>query len=473
MPTVLLQAGLFNDITEGITHFTQYGTGLHRSMDEHTDQLSLALEPECVALHCHQLPNDQFAAFSDPIKNPDNMKNCLVLDIGGGTVDITALKQDEDQAHCYEVTVPPTGNEFGGRQVNQRFKEFLQALVGDNGFESFSSDQITREECNAILQKIVNHDFEQMKVEFGSHASYPVLAVVDDRAMPVCVQASNSFMDKTEWLRLELPQEFLDCYSTRINQKLKNEQNVRLHRRLLMINYSKMASFFDPVLEQMGYLVIQAVREANESGHLSVVYMAGGFGGCKYVYQYLKDKIELSLPNTNVPLIVPTDHTLAVCKGAVLYGRNPGAITIRKMEASYGIRVSKPFKEGVHEEDHAYVDQGTKRCGNIFRPFVVQGDKVKANDVFTIKLAPQFQTDTEARIEFYSSTNPDVRYTNDAGTRRIGEIKLSIPNPTDQPVTERTIEITMNLSSTEIKVTARALYLNDKPQVSAVLDFLN
>ena len=53
-------------------------------------------------------------------------------------------------------------------------------------------------------------------------------------------------------------------------------------------------------------------------------------------------------------------------------------------------------------------------------------------------------------------------------TRRIGEIKLSIPNPTDQPVTKRTIEVTMNLSSTEIKVTARALYLNDKPQVSAV-----
>ena len=39
--------------------------------------------------------------------------------------------------------------------------------------------------------------------------------------------------------------------------------------------------------------------------------------------------------------------------------------------------------------------------------------------------------------------------------------------------TKRTIEVTMNLSSTEIKVTARALYLNDKPQVSAVLDFLN
>ena len=465
LSTVLLQAGLFNDITEGISHFTQYGTRLHRSMDEHTDQLSLALEPECVALHCQQLPNDQIAAFSDPIKNPDNMKNCLVLDIGGGTVDITALKQDGDQAHCYEVTVPPTGNEFGGMQVNERFKEFLQALVGDNnGFESFLKKRKTHDEHNAILKKIVNQDFERMKVSFGSHASYP-----DDRTT-----CATSATDKMEWPRMELPKEFLDCYSKRIGRKLKNESNVELSGKLLMISHSKMASFFDSVLEKMSDLVINAVRDANENGHLSIVYMAGGFGGCKYVYQYLKHKIKLSLPNLNVPFIVPTDHTLAVCRGAVLYGRNPGAITMREMEASYGIRVSNLFQEGVHEERHAYVDQdGTKRCGDIFRPFVIQGDRVKANDVFTIKVAPQFHTDTEARIGFYCSTNPDVRYTNDAGTSQIGNIKLSIPNPTDQPVTERTIEIMMNFSSTEIKATARASYHNDKPPVSTVLDFLN
>ena len=364
--------------------------------------------------------------------------------------------------------MPPTGNEFGGRQVNQRFKEFLQTICANKDFESFLKKQKTHEEHNAILRKIVNHDFELMKVTFGSHASYPMSTAVGDRT--TCAHPST---DGTEWLRFELPQEFLDCYSTKIGRRLKNEPNVRLNRKLLMINPSKMASFFDPVLEKMSDLVINVVRDANENGHLSVVYMAGGFGGCKYVYQYLKHKIKLSLPNLNVPLIVPTDHTLAVCRGAVLYGRNPGAITMRKMEASYGIRVSKPFKEGEHEECHAYDDQGTKRCGNIFRPFVVQGDKVKANDVFTITLAPQFQTDTEARIGFYCSTNPDVRYTSDAGTSQIGEIKLSIPNPTDQPVTERIIEITMNFSSTEIKATARASYLNDKPPVSTVLDFLN
>ena len=472
---------MFND-EEGITHFTPYGTPIQRSPDaSHTDQLSLALEPECVALYCHQLPIDHIADYAD--QNVDDAKSCIVLDIGGGTVDITAMKQVN--LDRYEVTISPTGNAFGGKEVNEQFRQFLQNIVRDEGFQLFVKNQ---SEHSAILQKIIYHDFERIKVNFGSNSDFkylpesrrivetlPVPGTQANKQAPIpCEHSCTSSED----FCLELPEAFLKCYRRKkIDQELKKMRGVKLivekSKRLLMFSDSMMKSFFEPVLESVGYPVIQAVREANKSGHLSVVYMAGGFGGCKYVYQYLKDKIKLILPNLNIPLIVPTDHTLAVCKGAVLYGRNPGAITIRKMDASYGIRVSKPFKEGEHEECHAYDDQGTKRCGNIFRPFVVQGDRVKANDVFTITLAPQFQTDTEARIGFYCSTNPDVQYTNDTGTSQIGEIKLSIPNPTDQPVTERTIEITMNLSSTEIKVTARASYLNDKLPVSAVLDFLN
>ena len=477
-----LQACLLND-EEGITLLTTYGKSIQQSTDIHTDQLSLALEPECVALYCHQLPSNQIADYAIGDYADHGVKNCLVLDIGGGTVDITALKQVGTDS--YEVTVTPTGNEFGGRQVNEHFREFLQNIVGDEGFEKFLKNKKTHEERNAVLQKLIYHDFEEIKVQFGSIADYKnILPVVNTEGRSEIMQmvplkANNQIRGRCysyslpRNMRLKLPEDFMKCYSRKIDQVLKNKLDVQLHvqEKLLSFNYPKMASFFEPVLEEMSDPVINAVCQANESGHLSIIYMAGGFGGCKYVYQYLKDKIRAL--NPDVPLLVPADHTLAVCKGAVLYGRNPGAITTRKMEASYGIRVSKLFQEGVHEERHAYHDpDGTKRCGNIFRPFVIQGDKVKANNIFTIVVVPQFHTDTEAKVGFYSSTNPNVRYTTDVDTRQIGEIKLSIPNPTDRPIAERRIEIMMNLSSTEIKVTARASHLNDKPPVSAVLDFI-
>ena len=475
---------MFND-EEGITHFTPYGTPIQRSPNAaHTDQLSLALEPECVALYCQQLPTDRVAEYAD--HDVDDAKSCIVLDIGGGTVDITALKQVSSDS--YEVTISPTGNEFGGKEVNEWFKQFLQKIVRDEGFQLFLKNQSTHRERNAILQKIIYHDFEKIKVDFGSKVEFKYLPEGRGRSdtLPasetqakeqVSIPLRRSCTLSEDFpFRLELPEAFLKCYHTKkMDQELKRRHGIKLEksRRLLMFSDSMMKSFFEPVLIGVGCPIIRAINEAKKSGSLSVIYMAGGFGGCKYVYQYLKDKINLLLQGANVPLIVPTDHTLAVCRGAVLYGRNPGAIFIRKMEASFGICVSRLFQEGVHKECHAKVDQdGTKQCG-IFKPFVKQGDKVKASDVFTITQTPQFHTDTEAKIGFYCSTNPNVQYTCDADTRWIGEINLSIPNPTDQPVTERTIEITMNFSSTEIKATARASYLNDKPPVSAVLDFLS
>ena len=159
---------MFDD-EDSITHFTPYGIPIQRSPDAaHTDQLSLALEPECVALYCQQLPTDHAAEYAD--HDVDDAKSCIVLDIGGGTVDITALKQVSPDT--YEITISPTGNEFGGKEVNEHFRRFLQKIALDEGFQLFLKNQSTREEHIAILQKIIYHDFERLKVDFGSKVDY-------------------------------------------------------------------------------------------------------------------------------------------------------------------------------------------------------------------------------------------------------------------------------------------------------------
>ena len=448
--------------------------------------MSLALEPECVAIYCHQLPNDRIALYAETMENPDNIKSHLILDIGGGTVDITALTRVNEDS--FEVTVPPTGNECGGKEVNQQFKEFLEKIVQDQGFKRFlkKGKNESCEEHQTMLQKIIYHDFEHIKVKFGGKVEFPQLSTVLRKATSlhnVRFQPNAEASDGIslgacnvvkEELRLELPQEFLKCYPAKnIAKQLKNDPDVQVHvdRRMLTFTYSKMASFFEPVLQQMKGCVIKAVQQANGNGLLDLVCIAGGFGGCKYVFGYLKNEIKQIAPS--IPLLVPADYKLAVSRGAVLYARNPGAVTIRTIDASYGIRVSKKFQKDVHQKCNSYQDEdGSLHCGNIFKPFVLQGDKVKATDAFTITVIPQFQSVTKAQVGIYSSTNPNVQYTTDEQTHKIGEIMLDVPNPTDLPISERTIEVTMSLSSTEIKVHARALYLPDKPIVTAVLDFL-
>ena len=203
--------------------------------------------------------------------------------------------------------------------------------------------------------------------------------------------------------------------------------------------------------------------------------MAGGFGGCQYVYTWLNITIFMHTNDRRkMMLLVPADHDLAVSRGAVLYCRNPGVIRARKVDRFYGIGCSKPFEYGVHKESYAWIspDDGKKLCINIFKCFVEKSEEVKADDVFLTTLTPYKQSIQVERIEFYYSTNSSVQYITDANTKGIGSIELEIPDPSNIPRNDRTIEITMSFSSTEIKASARAKYLPESPAVKTVLDFL-
>ena len=488
-----MQASLLND-EEGISKLTPYGEKVVRSeVITNSHQLTLALEPECVAIYCKNLPNDRIA-YADKKIIPENVKSYLILDIGGGTVDITAItkvrsdsvvdltmvKSDQDsltsltkfKGVTYEVVVPPTGNDFGGNIVNQLFEKFLWETVNDDRFEQLlkkGKKNGRHEEYKAMLQKIVHHDFEALKVSFGEKESY-MLPVTSDAKPAVRYHADESqacFL--TEIFRLKLPPEFLDFYkANKIYKQLQKGSGVRIKEGILMISSSKMASFFEPVLQDMAGCVKKFTNEITRKDPFDIAFIAGGFGGCKYVYSFLKRILD-----DNLPLLVPTNHKLAVAMGAVQYARAPQVIMKRTMDASYGVRVCQKYDKERHTTSHAYFGKdGDPYCGDIFKLFVAAGHSVNTTDVFTTVVTPQDDSDTEAKISIYRSSSPTVKYTDDEGVQKIGEIRLNVPNPDILRVEERKIEVSMSFSSTEIKVQAHALYLPYNPQVTAALDFL-
>ena len=73
------------------------------------------------------------------------------------------------------------------------------------------------------------------------------------------------------------------------------------------------------------------------------------------------------------------------------------------------------------------------------------------------------------------STDSSIKYTVKRGRSnlsQIGSLTLDCPNPDKLGKNDRAMEVTMDFSSTEIKVQAQALYLPGQPPVKAVLDFL-
>ena len=55
------------------------------------DKLSLVLEPECAAIYCQSMSMQQVAAYC-PAQKPYQSMCYLVVDIGSGTVDISAYR---------------------------------------------------------------------------------------------------------------------------------------------------------------------------------------------------------------------------------------------------------------------------------------------------------------------------------------------------------------------------------------------
>ena len=348
--------------------------------------------------------------------------------------------------------MPPIGDEYGGMKVNENFSCFLQKIVQDPGFSKFLAKANHEKANQTIMTKIIYHDFEEIKISFG------------DEAMWTSMEAECKSRDQTSKpSHLKLEHKFVRFYTEEaIREGIKKLGDSRVKLRedddILEMLYSKMEEFFQPVLEGIHTCITTALQQLEEY-HIDVVYVAGGFGGCQYVYTWLKNTIFMHTNDRRKTLLlVPADHDLAVSRGAVLYCRNPGVIRARKVDAFYGIGCSNPFKYGVHKESYAWTspDDGKKWCGHIFKCFVEESEEVKADDVFLTTIVPRRQSKQVGHINFYYSTNSIVQYTTDADAKWIGSIKLEIPNPNNIPREDHEMEITMSFSSAEIKASARA-----------------
>lgn len=373
----------------------------------------------------------------------------MVCDIGGGTVDITAIRHCEDN---FEVIIPPMGNDSGGKGLNEEFSNFLGKIVQDPKFTKFL--QVPGKEAGhkAILSDIVDRKFESEKLIFGDQEP----------------NAEGSIC-------LLLDTEFVDFYRQAISEGIENCKDPRITfdgESILEIQYTKVVDLFQPLMADVTKCVLDALHKVQEK--IDLIYLVGGFGGCWFTFSTLKSE----LCSYNIPIVVPKDYKLAVSRGAVTFRRNPECIRARTMEASYGISCGVTFQEGIHDEYYAYRDpeDNTKKCGDIFFVFVRKGDKVAITDRFEDILIPYSSESTIATFVVYCTKDRTIQYIKDKHrnmtVEEIGSLTLKIPNPENLQKSKRDMKVAMDFSHTEIKVQAQATYLPNEPSVEVVLDFL-
>ena len=375
----------------------------------------------------------------------------MVVDIGGGTVDVTVQDYNE-AANKVSVVLTPTGNAWGGTTVNKAFSELLEDIVGDREFDGF----IRHKAVNAaILNKFLYNEFEEEKKKFGN--TYKARAIASDE------------------LTVNLPSPFVEYYGDKIERRIEQMEGIEYEDDTLYIKYGVVETkLFQPTIDGIVQCTVASLEELKS--RVDTIYLVGGFGGCQYIYKKLEESIRKYNGRIYRNIVCPEHAHLAIATGAVMWRKNPSIIQSRKSDATYGIEVSIPFKEDKHDVHYrTFIDDRGYYCDHVFSVFLQKGELAQNDEVYTTFVAPRFKKDTSMTLTIYTTPELGVQYTEDKqgkmNVRKIGELNINIPNPENLPVSERRVDIFMDFSGTEIQ--AKAKYRVTGEEVKTVCDFLS
>lgn len=403
------------------------------------------MEPESAAIHCRFKAKEAGKSSEYLV----NAQSYIVVDIGGGTVDIAS---HAIVGGSIEEIAIPAGNFWGGTTVNEAFSKFLQSFVDDPDFSRYIGidDIVKKTRHEADLNNILYTLFETQKMRFGS----------GENRESYIVQFPRSFV--------KLYEENLVGKGRQMNLKGNMDVQIEDDAALMRFSASKMAEFFSPTIDGIANLLESHLNQGNLASTIDTVYWVGGFGGCSYLRNRLEATIKAKFRGFQYTFLVPPEPDLAVIQGATAFRCDPGVVTKRKADATYGTSCNVRFNPAIHRPNLRFwnEDHEMYECSNIFCSFVEKGDDVCTNEVFVTDFVPNSRKQTSVTFKLYSAPRKDVWYTTDEAVYKLGQVTVDMGGDG----LDREIEIVCDITHTEIQVRVRDKTSGNTRKI--VLDFL-
>ncbi|KAK3606388.1 hypothetical protein CHS0354_042027 [Potamilus streckersoni] len=384
-------------------------------------QLTLALEPESASIFCQKIPSNKFV---DQVTSVSTLiepgKRYVVLDLGGGTADITVHKIGRF-GDIHELR-SASGGAWGGTRVDEEFRQFIVSIVGQAVWTKFKHKQM--------------YDYLDMFREFETKKK----TISTDTSKNIVVRIPVSLTDILKKKSNTTIQKALDKAGYKDKAENKGDK--------LFINAELFKSFFSSVVDS----IISHLKEIFEdptSEDPPLVLMVGGFSDSKFVQERLK----AAFPTKK--FVVPMDAGLAVLKGSVMFGFQPEVIRTRVCQKTYGISFHKPYIPGVHPESKRTVIDGDVLCKKCFLKFVTVGEKLEVGDKREHSFIDTFHSNERKKIteecHIYTSPRPDPTYTDELKCEKLGTIFIYPPEGGWPP--EMHGRVVMEFGRTEFRVT--------------------
>lgn len=387
--------------------------------------LSIALEPEAASLYCMRLPIDMLSGADSLSKGSvvspfSQGTKYMVVDVGGGTVDITVHEVLEKET-LREIHTA-SGGAWGGTRVDEAFKQFFIKIVGEKVMRKFeldcTSDYIDMFREFETKKRNIKHD-QGGKVTFKIPIRLTELyEEKEGEKIKAKLQKVKEYKDKVTW----------------VGDKLRVEAEV-------------MKALFNESCGSIVKHVDDLLRDKASAGTNTIV-LVGGFSESTLLQETFRRNFK------GKRLIIPEEAGLAVLKGAVMFGHNPLTIISRVARYSYGVRVYRDFQEGDHPTNKKMNVDGVIKCKDIFGVHVKKGEELKVGEVQSKQRYTPLEADqTSLVLDFYTSTEEEPKFVTDHNSQFIGQLEVQVRDLRGGK--ERGIWVEMTFSGTEIIVAAR------------------
>lgn len=406
-------------IWDGYTRDLMRKAAVEAGLPDDPDRLILAREPTAAALYCVAKGEQLLSAAGTRF---------MVIDAGGGTVDITSYQVGGD-GRLDELGLP-NGAKSGSEYLNRDFME--QVL-----YPHFGADFFGR-----LL---------------GAHRQmlYPMMASWELAKRTFSPASQDGLI-----IPLNAP-----LYALLLRDLAARNPGADFPDPAteIVISRAEVSALFDRIILQTLEKVDEQLRRMREAagagagagagrGGGEVAVLVGGFAESPYLCQQLRS----FLIHRGVRLVVPELPSFAVLSGAVHFAYDNSSFLSWRAPFSCGVKLALPFREGVDPEKLKFTDDaGETKCDNRFGSFVRCREPVETGRVIKQTYIPTQRTQRSLSLQLLTSPNPDVQYSTESDVAPAGALDVDISDSVGRPIGERSVDVTMTLTDTQVRVTAR------------------
>ncbi|XP_005747498.1 heat shock 70 kDa protein 12A isoform X5 [Pundamilia nyererei] len=445
---------------------------------ENPEQLIIALEPEAASIYCRKLrlhqmvdlgtqttqngfsPSDNVGSGMSQAKEHvrrnrqsrtflvenvigelwselEEGDRYVVVDCGGGTVDLTVHQIRLPEGHLKEL-YKASGGPYGSIGIDYEFEKLLCKIFGQDFIDQF---KIKRPAA-----------WVDLMIAFESRKR----AAAPDRTNPLNINLPFSFIDYYKKFR---------GHSVEHALRKSNVDFVKWSSQgMLRMNPDAMNSLFKPTIDH----IIQHLTELFEKPEVSDIkflFLVGGFAESPLLQQAVQNMLQ-----GRSRIIIPHDVGLTILKGAVLFGLDPSVIKVRRSPLTYGVGVLNRFVEGKHPPEKLLVKDGTRWCTDVFDTFIAADQSVALGEMVKRSYTPAKPSQQVIVIHVYCSEKENASFISEPGVRKCGTLRLDVSG-TESTAARREIQTLMQFGDTEIR--AMAVDVSTGRTVKASIDFLS